>query len=133
MKKQEEYGWPLDYSWGSKINKWKENTDVFLEGQISNKNESLDLLRTIISKFDKDEAFLDGEKIEIFYVGGVQGYIQELDKNFSICLHSKGEDAFDSLSYYSEFIERKLKIKKNKISVKWIKHKHDRDENILEF
>lgn len=134
MKEKEVYGWPLDYSWGSKINKWKEDTDVLLEGEILSVNtEDLEFLKSMISEFDKGFAFLNGEKKEIFYAGGVQGYIVETAKSFSIYLHSRGEDAFDSLSYYSEFIERKLKENNNKISFNWIKHKHNRKENILDF
>ena len=125
--------WRLDYGWAQRGGKWSEFTAVMLEGVLQGNRKCLDALRAWVSSQEKSNATLDGEPMEIFYVGGIQGYLKEVSDpdKLLLRLHSRGEDAFDSLSHYSQVVATVLRKCSGNCTLNWIEHRHDRNHDRL--
>lgn len=104
-----------------------------LEGVLQGNRKCFDALRTWVCAQEKSNATLDGEPMEIFYVGGIQGYLKEVSNpdKLLLRLHSRGEDAFDSLSHYSQVVATVLCKCGGNCTLNWIEHRHDRNHDIL--
>ena len=126
--------WKLDYGWAKRGGKWSDLTDVMLIGTATGE-DCISALDTWVSLQDKDQGHVDGHDREIFYAGGVQGYLEsslteESDKRV-LFLHSHGQDAFDSLSYYSKQIAEFLRSKGCAGNLTWQEGRHDRKDHQL--
>lgn len=128
--------WPLDYDWSKRGGIWTEFTDVMLIGKIKTECSNSALLAWVRSQ-DIDLARVDGIEREIFYAGGVQGYLdRQTDETYhsnTIYLHSHGQDCFDSLSYYSKEIYNYLSTRCKNVDLVWVEARHDRNNHQLQW
>ncbi len=71
--------------------------------------------------------------MEIFYVGGIQGYLKEVSNPDKLLLRlpSIGEDAFDRLAHYSQVVAAVLRRCNGNCELNWVEHRHDRNYDIL--
>ena len=136
IKQDKEY-WLLDYDWSKRGGPWNELTDVMLIGDTHNEACSVDALKSWVSLQERGRAKVDGTEREIFYAGGVQGYLdfspQPNGPSLTLFLHSHGEDAFDSLSYYSKKIANYLKSRGCAHGLIWHEARHDRKDHQLQW
>ena len=132
---QNQEGWPLDYDWARRGGPWDEFTDVMLVGDPQGDAGVIQALRDWVARQSQERAEVDGEARAIFYAGGVQGYLDggEGEASWVICLHSKGEDAFDSLSHYSREIARFVRGRHAHAALVWREARHDRGDHQLDW
>lgn len=128
--KQDQAHWLLDYGWAQRGGQWDEFSDVLLVGDTGGDARSAEALRAWVARQSTAQASVDGVRREIFYAGGVQGYLDTWGVGASpaICLHSRGEDAFDSLSHCSREIARFLRSSGCE-RLRWIEARHDRADH----
>lgn len=131
-KEIKKYGWPLDYTWATRF-KWNETSDVLLEGKITNSDNTLYILNKISSNFEYNLLLVDNRRRKVFYEGGIYFYFEKNIKGHSIFLHSSGQDAFDTICYYSQYFEEQITQRISKIKIKWIEHKHNRKTHLLTY
>ena len=131
MRNQNQNGWALDYDWSRRGGPWNEFTDVLLIGDPGGQAQTLAALKDWIARQEHDRAQVDGKACEIFYAGGVQGYLHSTGEDGAACvlhLHSRGEDAFDSLSHYSREIAKFVRARHADARLTWIEAGHDRPD-----
>ncbi len=132
--RQDQAHWRLDYGWARRGGWWDEFTDVLLVGDTGGEARSAEALRIWVAQQSSDHALVDGVRQEIFYAGGVRGYLDARGLGAvgspAICLHSRGEDAFDSLSHGSREIARFLRSRGCE-RLRWIEARHDRTSHRL--
>ncbi|MDO5654359.1 MAG: hypothetical protein Q4G39_09710 [Brachymonas sp.] len=126
--------WILDYSWSSRGGKWSEMTDVMLIGEAVDACGAQALAEWVAQQ-ESSDAQVDGQPRSIFYAGGVRGYLNETEDAApaarTLYLHSSGQDAFDSLSYYSQEIAEFLQARGCKTAMQWAEARHDRRDHQL--
>lgn len=129
--------WELDYSWSKRGGKWTEFTDVMLIGETTHDQHCINTLREWVALQETDQAAIDRVKRTIFYAGGIQGYLDfssnEAADSQVIYLHSRGQDAFDSLSYYSKQIANFLRNHGCRAGLMWREARHDRKDHQLQW
>lgn len=123
--------WPLDYSWGYRHWRWNESHDVLLEAQpwASQPDAVRAAVHAWLAGKHQGEVEVDGECQPIAYEGGIWIQCQDLhgaQPALRIDLHSSGQDAFDSIKWYTDELVDVLLAADPDIKVKWIKHPHRR-------
>lgn len=126
--------WPLDYSWASRGGVWTVQADVLLEGILELENPTGEQLEALFSGFTADVQRLDTESRSGYWNGGVFCYYradpepsERESTRGSICLHARGEDAFDSLHHLSALLcRRMMQWSQVPRSLRWIEHPHNR-------
>ncbi|QTD45121.1 hypothetical protein [Ottowia testudinis] len=122
--------WPLDYGWSQRGGPWSELTDVMLIAQTQGDEGTAQALADWVARQGSEPAEVDGCVRDVFYAGGVRGYLDKTDAGATLYLHSHGEDAFDSLSHYSRQIA-KLVQSRGGMPLTWTEARHDRADHQL--
>ncbi|MDO5693778.1 MAG: hypothetical protein Q4G70_15095 [Pseudomonadota bacterium] len=128
---QDQDHWLKDYGWAQRGGAWNEDTDVLLVGTVASGAPGADALNAWVAQQDKSQGRVDGVEREIFYAGGVRGYLETSEDGTALYLHSRGEDAFDSLSHYSGEVARFLRAQGCDTPLQWTEARHDRADRQL--
>ena len=121
--------WPLDYDWSRRGGRWDVHTDVLLLADAGHDPACAQALADWVAQQHQERARVDGVERAIVYAGGVQGYLE----GHTLYLHSRGEDAFDSLSHYSREIARFLRRQGCQAALRWTEARHDRPDHQLQW
>lgn len=124
--------WPLDYSWAQR-SEWKEDSDVLLEAQCEASKQVEQALASLFhGLLEQAHPMVDGTQPG-YWSGGVFLYsdFEALSESTqtntaSLWLHSRGQDAFDSLHAVSDDFCRALAQSGYRGEVRWIEHPHNR-------
>lgn len=126
--------WPLDYGWSTRQGHWTPHTDVLLEGRICSSQDPMPALSVLFSGLKSDQhPMVNAPKQSGYWAGGVFLYARapvtpsSRAHQVSVWLHSRGEDAFDSIQAVSEIICRALREQQPTPSIEWVEHPHARD------
>ncbi|ECC1658486.1 TPA: hypothetical protein JDL67_005299 [Salmonella enterica subsp. salamae] len=106
------------------------NDDVLLEAVITSYadiNVSETLVRWLKDK-PKGTTAVDYENTVCWYCGGVWLHYITNTNTLFLYMHSSGEDAFDSLEYYANKIEKVFYKNHSDIDIQWIEHPHKRSK-----
>lgn len=132
--------WTLDYSWSTRQGPWTPNTDMLLECRTYTQIELSQLLSNYLAKLTAGtESMQDNKAQPGYWSGGVFLYIsaqqdqtQPASQSYrnSLWLHSRGEDAMDSLAWESQNICKTLTQGEHCFGLNWIEHPHQRDYRI---
>lgn len=132
--------WPLDYSWCSRQGVWTQATDVLLEGQTCTQRPLELVLGDFFAALKRGEQrMLDNSTESGYWIGGVFLYVtarrdDEVAAPAScpaqIWLHSRGQDAMDSLAWVSQRFCDALAKSQQCLSLGWVEHPHARDHRI---
>lgn len=130
--------WRLDYGWARRGGKWTDFTDVMLEARVNGDSKSIQALRNWVDSHDTCNGILDGVQKTVFYAGGIQGYAvfdtvlsAGGHTSASVYMHSHGQDAFDSLCYYSKQLASALNHARGACTLEWVEHAHQRSDHLL--
>ncbi|EBV5086595.1 hypothetical protein ID80_005025 [Salmonella enterica subsp. enterica serovar Ball] len=104
--------------------------DVLLEAAITSHagvNVSETLSRWLKDK-PKGTTDVDYEKTICWYCGGVWLHYFMNENTLFLYMHSSGEDAFDSLSYYANKIANFFYKNHPDVDIRWAEHPHNRNK-----
>lgn len=132
--------WKLDYSWCSRQGPWTPESDVLLEGKAHTGRELARLLSKDLAKLTPGTQTMQDSGVQPgYWNGGVFLYLsthqgQPLPASNShhtqIWLHSRGEDAMDSLAWVSQLICELLDKSHQCLDLRWIEHPHHRNYRV---
>lgn len=140
MKPTELQPWPLDYSWCSRQGPWTPANDVLLEGRVQAKTALSILLCEYFAGLNAgNETMEDCSAESGHWDGGVFLYLTPATVAEQpaagpaydhLWLHSRGQDAMDSLAWVSRTICEALQASKQCLAIDWVEHPHTRDYRV---
>lgn len=122
--------WPLDYSWAQRQGPWSTHSDVLLEGRGTDPTAMSKALEALGSGLEPQDHPMVQDTQQGYWCGGVFAYLgfdAAKEDSVSIWLHSRGEDAFDSLHATSKLFCQHLEAAAFQGALDWIEHPHQRD------
>lgn len=122
-------GWPLDYGWGHK--NWDEDTDVALKGRIEGpgKDAALSALQAWLDGMKSGPHLRDARPITASYHGGGAFYLHD----GALFIHSSGQDAFDTINWYSDEAAEVLRDSGADVELIWEELPHKRQSALLDW
>lgn len=124
--------WILDYSWAQRQGPWTTRSDTLLECQVHTKAPLSGLLAPYLATLRPGEQCMrSGPKVRGYWSGGVFLYLtarqHRQDPAQPIWMHSRGEDAMDSLAWVSRSICEALNQSRQCQGLHWVEHPHERN------
>lgn len=128
--------WPLDYSWCTRQGPWTTQSDVLLECLAVTQIDLSALMDEYLAPLKPDQQIMqDTTTVSGYWNGGVFLYVTAPEDPSAcaspahrarIWLHSRGEDALDSLAWVSRSICEALKQSGQCQGLSWVEHPHTR-------
>lgn len=122
--------WVLDDGLSQRAGTWHVLADVMIVG-FCHSLSSQDLLREWFNQQSLAWAYVDGCLRKVAFCGGVQAYCESISNTEKVFLHSKGEDALDSLSECSKGIAAFVNAHDSQQTLIWHETRHDRKQHQL--